>query len=414
MNWGSGWNGPEFIARPLLSPAKIDFMPVYLPSVLLLAFCWIASMAILLIFLESWFGVSEPNRFVGRRASGAYGICSVFLPMRGSAKEIEATVRSIFGQSYPFVELFLIYPEDDAILARLANELRSSRTHVAVRVVPVSHALEISPDRVRALEYAQPSARGRWYLVVDGGIVLNPFAVEASMEFAGTGEVSALALRPGTQASSRVQRVLAPAMEYLFQMLRVVEGRRTSRSRQMSLDASYLLLNREAFEVVHRINRMPGILNEAGWNIWSYQMEGLRTFDGDGSRWLWREISFGSWPNYADLDKRVIRHSGILIAGSLLASLIPIAGLVYGIFVPLETAWEATILAPSAVSYALMTISYFLYARKLHGAASFAPLWFLVQPAAALLAFVGVRKALLQAHPGRKRNSPRISRIARI
>jgi hypothetical protein len=246
---------------------------------------------------------------------------------------------------------------------------------------------------VRALEYAQPSARGRWYLVVDGGIVVNQFAVEASMEFAGTGEVSALALKPGAQASSRVQQVLAPAMEYLFQMLRVVEGRRGPRPRQMNLDTSYLLVNREAFEVVHRINRMPGILNEAGWNIWSYQLEGLRTFDADGSRWLWREIGFRSWPNYADLDNRVTRHAGVLIAGAVLASLIPVAGLVYGILVPLETAWEATILAPSAVSYALMTISYFLYARKLNASASFAPLWFLVQPVAALLTFLGVRKA---------------------
>jgi hypothetical protein len=233
------------------------------------------------------------------------------------------------------------------------------------------------------------------------------------MEFAGTGEVSALALKPGAQASSRVQRVLAPAMEYLFQMLRVVEGRRVPRSRQMNLDTSYLLLNREAFDVVHRINRMPGILNEAGWNIWSYQLEGLRTFDGDGSRWLWREIGFGSWPNYADLDKRVTRHSGVLIAGSVLASLIPVAGLVYGILVPLETAWEATILAPSAVSYALMTISYFLYARKLHGAAGFAPLWFLVQPIAGLMTFLGVRQSILQARSDRKQ-TPRISRIARI
>lgn len=371
-------------------------------------------MAILLIFLESWFGVSEPNRFVGRRASGAYGICSVFLSMRGPAKDIEATVRSIFGQSYPFVELFLIYSEDDAVQARLANELRSSRTHVAVRLIPVSHSLESSTDRVRALEHAQPAARGRWYLVVDGGVVLNQFAVEASMEFAGTGEVSALALRPGTQASSRVHRVLAPAMEYLFQMLRVVQGRRLPRSRQMNLEASYLLVNREAFEVVHRINRMPGILNEAGWNIWSYQLEGLRTFDGDGSRWLWREIGFDSWPNYADLDQRVVRHSGILIAAAVLASLIPVVGLAYGILVPLETAWEATILAPSTVSYALMTISYFLYARKLRAAAGFAPLWFLVQPVAAVLTFWGIRNALSQARAGRNQNSRKISRIARI
>ena len=373
-------------------------MPVYLPSVLLLAFCWIAFIAILLIFLESWFGVSDLNRFVARRASGAYGICSVFLTMRGSAAEVEWTARSVFGQSYPFVELFLIYREDDAVHAALANELRSSRTHVAVRLLPVSHSLEISTDRVRALENAQPSARGRWYVVVDKGIILDPLAVEASMEFAGAGEVSALSLRPGTQASSRIHRVLAPSIDYLFQMLRMVERRRVAGSRQMRIrppmEASYLLLNREAFEVVHRINRMPGILNEAGWNIWSYQLEGLRTFDGDASRWLWRETSFSTWPDYRGLDKRVVRRAGALIAAVSLACLISVAGLVYGILAPAATVWEGTILALSVMSYILMTISYFLYARRLHAAAWFAPFWFLVHPAAALLTYLGVRNAV--------------------
>jgi hypothetical protein len=89
-------------------------MPAYLPSVLL-SVCWIASLAILLLFLESWFGLPERDRFVARRASGAYGICSVFLIMRGSAAEIEKTVRSLFGQSYPFIELFLIFPDEDAV-----------------------------------------------------------------------------------------------------------------------------------------------------------------------------------------------------------------------------------------------------------------------------------------------------------
>ena len=113
-------------------------MPAYLPSVLLLSFCWIASMAILLIFLESWFGAARREQFVARRASGAYGICSVFLTMRGPAGKIEAAVRSIFEQSYPFVELFLIYSEDDALRAVLAQEYRAARTHVAVRLVPVT------------------------------------------------------------------------------------------------------------------------------------------------------------------------------------------------------------------------------------------------------------------------------------
>ena len=369
-------------------------MPPYLPLVFLLALCWIASLAILLLFLESWFAVPKQDRFVARRASGAYGICSVFLIVRGPALEIEKTVRSIFGQSYPFLELFLIFPDDDADAAALAREFQAARTHVAVRLVPVPCGVETAADRIRALEHARPSAKGRWYVVVERGVALDQFAVEASMEFAGTGEISALALRPGTQASSFLLRVLAPSMEYMFHVMRVVARRRAPRARQMNLEAAYLLLNREAFEVVHRINRMPGILNEAGWTVWSYQMEGLRTFDGDGSRWLWRETVLGAWPNYSSLDQRIAPRSASFITVATLAALIPVAGLGYGFSVPAASLLEKSILALSAVSYALMTISYFLYARRLHAATWFAPLWFLVQPVAAVLTFRGVRKAM--------------------
>jgi len=368
-------------------------MPAYLPSVLL-SVCWIASLAILLLFLESWFGLPERDRFVARRASGAYGICSVFLIMRGPAAEIEKTVRSLFRQSYPFVELFLIFPDEDHTSSLLAQEFRASRTHTAVRLVPVPHGVNTPADRIRALEHARPSAKGRWYAVIESGVVLDQFAVEASLEFAGTGEVSALALRPGTQASSFMHRLLAPSMEYLFQMVRVIERRRAPRSRQMVLEAPYVLLNRDSFEVIHRINRMPGILNEAGWTLWSFQTEGLRTFDGDGSRWLWRETALGSWPDYADLDRRVGRRSLGLIFAMTVAALIPVAGLLYGFYVPIESFQEALMLALSAVSYALLTISYFLYARRLRAATWFAPLWFLVQPVAAALTFRGVRKAM--------------------
>jgi hypothetical protein len=369
-------------------------MPAYLPSVLLLSVCWIASLAILFLFLESWFGVPERDRFVARRASGAYGICSVFLIMRGPAEEIERTVRSIFAQSYPFLELFLIFPDEDAVNSALAQEFRNARTHAAVRLVPVPQGVDTPADRIRALEHARPSARGRWYVVVDSGVVRDQFAVEASMEFAGTGEVSALALRPGIQASSFLHRILAPSMEYLFQMVRVLERRRAPRMRRMNLEAPYLLLNRDSFEVIHRINRMPGILNEAGWTVWSYQLEGLRTFDGDGSRWLWRDTALGSWPDYADLDRRVGPRSLSFVVLMTFAALIPVAGLLYGFYMPVVSFREGLILALSAVSYALMTISYFLYARRLHAATWFAPLWFLVQPVAAALTLGGMRRAM--------------------
>ena len=92
-------------------------------------------------------------------------------------------------------------------------------------------------------------------MVLESDLVLDRLAVEASLEFAGSGEVSALALRPGVQCRSFVQRLLAPSMEYFFQTIRVVERRR-ERVKKMSMNASYLLLNREAFAVVNRIKAL--------------------------------------------------------------------------------------------------------------------------------------------------------------
>ena len=61
-------------------------------------------------------------------------------------------------------------------------------------------------------------------------------------------------------------------------MMRVADSRR-NRRKLLDAESSFLLVNREAFDVVNRINRMPGILNEAGWNIWGYQVDGLRVFE---------------------------------------------------------------------------------------------------------------------------------------
>ena len=47
----------------------------------LLFVCWLAALATLLIFLETWFGISGRNRVLARRSSGAYGMITVFVPM---------------------------------------------------------------------------------------------------------------------------------------------------------------------------------------------------------------------------------------------------------------------------------------------------------------------------------------------
>jgi hypothetical protein len=114
--------------------------------------CWLAALATLLVFLESWFALSSRNRFAARRASGAYGVVSVFLPMYGRGVLLQKIIRSIFNQSYPFIELFLIHSEDERTYANLANEFRSARSHIPVRVLPVSFPLTSPHDRARALE----------------------------------------------------------------------------------------------------------------------------------------------------------------------------------------------------------------------------------------------------------------------
>ena len=162
----------------------------------LLFVCWLAALATLLVFLETWFGLSGGSRFLARRASGAYGVITVFVPMYGAAEKVERAVRSIFGQSYPFIELVLVYCEEERRFAHMAKEFRSARSHIPVRTVVASFPIDSQNDRVRALEQAQAMARGRWFVILDPDMILDRFAIETAVEFAGSNEVSALVLRP--------------------------------------------------------------------------------------------------------------------------------------------------------------------------------------------------------------------------
>src|SRR5215467_10470035 len=114
----------------------------------LLFACWLAALATLLIFLETWFGLSGRNRFLARRASGAYGVISVFVPMYGEAGRVERAIRAILEQSYPFIELVLIYCDDDRNLAELVKRIRSVRSHIPIRPVPMSFTIDGHNDRV--------------------------------------------------------------------------------------------------------------------------------------------------------------------------------------------------------------------------------------------------------------------------
>src|SRR5437868_15543665 len=90
----------------------------------LLFVCWLAALATLLVFLETWFGISSRNRFIARRASGAYGVITIFVPMQGTVEKVDRAIRSVFGQSYPFIELVLVYSEEHAQFVEMAKEFR--------------------------------------------------------------------------------------------------------------------------------------------------------------------------------------------------------------------------------------------------------------------------------------------------
>jgi hypothetical protein len=358
----------------------------------LLLVCWLAALATLLVFLESWFALSGRQRFAGRRASGGYGVVTVFIPLQGAVDKLDRVIRSVFSQSYPFIELVLVYSEDDLRHVNLLRELRRVRTHVSVRNVTTTFPIETENDRTRALEVAQAGVRGSWWVVLAPDVILDVMAIESSLEFAASNEVTAMALRAGVHCIDFVDRLLAPSMEYLLQMMRVT-GNRRERAKKVVHEAPFLLVNREAFEVVNRINRMPGILNEAGWTIWSYQMEGLRTFEGDGSRWMWREASIRSWFSRTDSERHYSVRSMGFIAASVLVAFVSVFGLADGFVGRIDNFSGASILAFSAVSYALMAISYFLYARRLGAAVWFAPLWFLSHLPASVLTILEMRRA---------------------
>jgi glycosyltransferase involved in cell wall biosynthesis len=357
----------------------------------LLFVCWLGALATLLVFLETWFGLSGRNRFLARRASGAYGVISVFVPMYGEAGKVERAIRAILEQSYPFIELVLMYHDEDRRFGQIVKQFRSVRSHIPIRPVPTSFSIDGHNGRIRALEQAQAVARGRWFVVLDPEVILDRFAVEMAVEFAGSNEISVLTLRPGIRCSSLVQKIIAPSMEHLLQMVRIATRRREKR-RAADFESPFFIVNREAFDVVNKINRLPGVLNDAAWSMWGYQVEGLRTFEADGSRWMWRDADVRSWSSSIDPERRYGTASASFVIGSAVMALLSIAGIAFGLIRGIGNFAGASILAFSLVSYILMCASYFLFARRLRAAAWFAPFWILGHLPAAVLTLVEMRR----------------------
>ena len=126
--------------------------------------------------------------------------------------------------------------------------------------------------------------------------------------------------------------------------------------------------------------------------MWAYQVEGLRTFEAEGSRWMWRDADVWSWAT----DTNVHRRYGVISAGLVLLSaaisLLTVFGIAFGLVHGIDNFTGASILAFAGVSYLLMWISYFLFARRLHAAVWFAPMWIFSHLPAAVMTLLEVRR----------------------
>ena len=84
----------------------------------LLFVCWISALVTLVIFLESWFALTRRSRLATLRTTQTQGVVSVLVRVRGVGEANQRALQSILDQSYPFIELLIIYNENDKEHAR--------------------------------------------------------------------------------------------------------------------------------------------------------------------------------------------------------------------------------------------------------------------------------------------------------
>lgn len=349
----------------------------------LLVLCWISALVTLVVFLESWFALKGRTSLAKRRSAGAHGVVSALVLLPRGARN-SASVQTILDQSYPFVELLLVYDSNDPEQTALVREAASVRSHVPVRPTPVPFPIESESDRLRALDQVRSGVHGSWILVLDFDLVLDEYALESALEFAESEEITAMALTPGVECRSLAQRLLAPSLEWFVRMIRAVDRGR-EKSDRPAPRAPFLLFHGPTHTVINKINRMPGVLNEAGWTLWSYRVEGLRTFYGDGSGWISKEASVQVLGEGLESSALGARRVAAFVLGSAAVSVVSLLGVGFGLLTD-STGFPAMgILYFSAFSYGLMATGYFCYSRRLGGASWFAPLWFISHAVALVL-----------------------------
>jgi len=364
-------------------------------QIVLLIVSWITALVTLVIFLESWFALTRKSRLGPVRSNSDSGLVTVLVPLEGDCSRARRTLESLLDQSYPLIDIVPVYCGEDRGHSLVAREFSSLRARASVTPLSVPFRLQSASDRIRALEQAQNVIRGAWILVVDSDVALEPHAVESALEFARDREITALALTPGVACRSYIQKLVAPSLEWFVRMMRVVDRGREQIGR-LQPAVGFMMFHGDTHSIINRMNRLPGILNEAGWTLWSYRVEGLRTFQGDGSGWIYREATPRSLLSRLEHSGSPNGHRRTLafLLGSAAIAVVSVAGIIVGILAPSESLVGHGILYLSAFSYSLMATSYFLYSRRLNAATWFAPLWFLAHCWALLLVL---------AEPGRSR-----------
>jgi hypothetical protein len=298
----------------------------------------------------------------------------------------------VLEQSYPLVELFLVYSELDREHVALVREC--SARHPGVRAVRVPFRLENETDRIRAFDQIRPTFDGSWVLVLDSDVVLDAHAVESALAFVRERDITALGLVPGVEWSTLAQRLVAPSLEWFVRMMGVVDRGRETGGR-IPPSTAFMLFHGDTHSVINRMNRMPGILNESGWTLWSYRIEGFRTFQGDGSGWVFREATPRSLLSQVPARHAVYagRRTAAFLAGSAAIALVSVPGLLFGLASGSGGLVSQGILYLAAFSYSLMATSYYFYSRRLRAAAWFAPLWFVTHFWALLLVVLELGRA---------------------
>jgi hypothetical protein len=338
----------------------------------LLFVCWISALVTPAIFLESWFALTRRSRLATVSSTDTHGVLSVLVPLGGKVAAARRCLGSILDQSYPFIEFLIIYDETDRSLTALTREFAGLRSQVPVRLIPVGFSIDDETSRIRALDRAHSSVRGYWILVVDSNVILDQYAVESVLEFSGSEDIMAVALSPRIECRSLGQELLAPSLEWFVRMIAVVDRGREKLTR-LSFSAPFFLLHGHTHAVINKMNKLPGIPNESGWTLWSYRVEGLKTFQGDGSGWIAREATIRAMMSSLNAGPLSVGRVLAFVLGNAVIFIVSVIGILFGILAGQGGFSSMGILYFSAFRYSLMATSYFCYSRRLGAAAWFAP-----------------------------------------